>query len=112
MIPQKKSGRLTPTSAALLLNGVLPSVAMDGGPDAERHRAGEGDRHRHDDDQRARLDLLDEKLARSGLEDQRMSPVADQHAADPSPVLHDERIVEAERLAQAGKRDRDCSAFP
>src|SRR5277367_956975 len=34
-----------------------------------------------------------------------MPPVADQHAADPSPVLHDEGVLEPERLAQAGERD-------
>src|SRR5271168_3104384 len=34
-----------------------------------------------------------------------MPPVADQHAADPSPVLHDEGVLEPERLAQTGERD-------
>ena len=87
-------------------DGVLPAVAVNRGPDAERHRAGERDRHRQCDDERARLDLLNQQIGDRGLEDERASPVPGRHAADPPPILNDERIVEAKRLAQTGQRLR------
>ncbi len=77
-IPQKKSGRLMPTSAALRGRGILPAVAMNRRPDAERHRADQRDRHRHHDDQRARLHLLQQQrpIGTLNISDWPKSPVS------------------------------------
>ena len=104
MIPQKKSGRLTPTRAALLRDA---SCQRSGEPRPRRRAAPrrERDRHRHGDDQRARLHLLNQQIGDRGLEDERV-PGPGRHAGDPPPILNDQRIVEAERLAQTGQRLR------